>query len=287
MRHFNQTQPTTLRVLASFVAVVMLAAGMTGNAKAVVIDATDPLNIPGLSAGQSFQLVFVSSTRTARDPLDGTVDGIDSTTIADWNNYVNTVASTSTLAGISSLTWSAIVSVSDGTTTVHARDNALVSAPVYRTDGALFASGFDDMWDGSAIPVAILYDESGALINTAGGSGTGRLAWTGSTSAGFVRQGDNGFPIGFGTADTAHTGTTGTTASPNLTTQWIANTAAERRGVTSDFPNPARVYGLSEVITIRAEELPAAPAVPEPGTATLVGLTGLVMLIRGRRRRGR
>ncbi len=50
------------------------------------------------------------------------------------------------------VTYRAIVS----TSSVDARDNALVTAPVYRLDGELVASGFDDMWDGSIrVPISL------------------------------------------------------------------------------------------------------------------------------------
>ncbi len=245
----------------------------------VVLMPNDPLVPEGLGAGDSFQLVFVSSTRVSPDALDGTLDGIDNTTVDDWNSYVNTVASGSTLTGISSLNWSAIVSVDDPTDNVPgvaARDNALVSAPVYRTDGELVATGFDDLWDGM-IESPIKWNENGLEQDTAGALGVNRFVWTGSNADGTVSNRPlgnpgsnlNNFSIRNGNAEVGG----GVIGPFGGTADWIQNSDAFRRGPEVE----ARVYGLSEVITVQV--------IPEPASVALWSLLGLGLAGFGRHRR--
>jgi hypothetical protein len=93
---------------------------------------------PGLRMGDPYHLVF--TTRDNRKAL--TVE------ISEYNDFVQAQAAlnpsvTGTDTGV---TYRAIASTDD----VAARDNALVSAPVYLViDGTLLAKGFDDFWDGS------------------------------------------------------------------------------------------------------------------------------------------
>ena len=59
-----------------------------------------------------------------------------------------------------------------------ARDNALVVGPVYNLGGALIATDFADMWDGSLL-APIRFNESGDAI-----PGVGAPVWTGSLESG-------------------------------------------------------------------------------------------------------
>ncbi len=243
-----------------------ILAMFNGSASAATILASDPLNVAGLSAGQSFQIVFVTSTRVQADLIDGLDDSNDASTISQWNAHINTVADGSSISGFGALTWSAIISTgtSNGlTNVVNARDNALVSQAVYNTGGSLIATGFADMWDGS-IALNIDFNENGVEQNTTGGSSSGKQVWSGSLSTGFFDQneamGDNGTNTAqfrMGDADVTTTG-------------WISQGNSVRR----DENQLARVYGLSEVITI-------AP-VPEPSVALLGGF-GFLALLRRRR----
>lgn len=117
-----------------------------------------------VAIGDSFHLLFV--TRAIRDA--------NSTVIGDFNLFVNAVANS---AGIGPATagidWFAVASTPD----VHARENALVQAPVYNMRGDLLASGFADMWDG-ALATAINYDERAEAITSF------HLVWTGSRKDG-------------------------------------------------------------------------------------------------------
>jgi hypothetical protein len=238
------------------VAIVAMVAMMgAGQVQAIVVDPGNSLIPVGLGAGDSFQLAFVTSTRTNRD----SGGGADNHGIGFWDGYVNTSASGSTLAGISGLNWKAMVSVKGNG---DARDHAVVSGPVYRTDGALLANDFADMWDGT-IANNLSLDESGNAVST---GSQGHLVWTGDVSNYSSPGLTGGYELGDGT-DAAQVGVLNNAA-------WHSYGAHFRRGPTST----ARVYALSEVIQIEA-----ASSVPEPATATLalLGLSGLMM----RRRR--
>ena len=120
--------------------------------------------------GDTYHLVFLTSTSTAID---------NDQEIAFWNNYVNTVADTSTVNGVPEVDWKAMGS----TIAVDARDNANITAPVYMLSASapstiLVANDAADMWDGS-IGAAIRYDEDGSYV-----SGGANRAWTGSLADG-------------------------------------------------------------------------------------------------------
>ena len=129
---------------------------------------------PGLNPGDMYHLVFV--TVSVEDPT--------SSDIAVYNDFVQAEAAkypslTGTDLGV---TYRAIAS----TSSVDARDNALVSAPVYRLDGELVASGFDDMWDGS-IQARISLGASRTFCSFEGdpnGGCTSDYVWTGSSPDG-------------------------------------------------------------------------------------------------------
>ena len=196
------------------------------------VEHDNPLIPPGLEPGDSFHLVFATDERTNRDSGGGE----DNYPISHWNNFVNTAATNSTVSEIqptlAALEWRAIVSTVAGGDTVHARDNALVEAPVYRLDGVLIATGFEDMWNGS---IANRLQITQHLTEV--GSAAAELTWSGSTSAGLAH---NLYPLGNG-SESALTGRTGTTGSG-----WIAGSAAERRGLSTSL----RMYALSELITV-------------------------------------
>ncbi len=193
-----------------------------------VVQHDNPLIPPDLGPGDSFQLVFATSNRTNRDSGDGE----DNHPISHWNNFVSNAAANSTVTEIqptlAALNWRAIVS----TTEVDARDNALVEAPVYRLDGLMVATGYDDMWDGSiANPIQITQN----LTQVPGAQA--ELTWSGTTDEGVAH---NLYPLGGG-GESARTGRAGQSGSG-----WIATSVANRRGV----GNSLRMYALSEMITV-------------------------------------
>lgn len=188
-----------------------------------------PLIPPGLGPGDSFHLVFATQGRTNRDGGGGE----DNFPISHWNAFVTKEAAASTVTALqphlAAILWEAIVS----TTTVNARDNALVSAPVYRLDGELVATGFDDLWDGSLqAPIEITQNLTvvpGAQQN---------LVFTGSTSEGLV---DPRYPLGKG-SESARTG-----RAAQIGAGWISGPDSERRNPTR---RSFRMYAMSELITV-------------------------------------
>ncbi|MEM9345952.1 MAG: PEP-CTERM sorting domain-containing protein [Planctomycetota bacterium] len=245
----------TKALLAALAACTVVVA-KTANAATIL--ESDPLNVAGLTEGDSFQLVFAtrSTTRRTTEP-----DGPDAATVvAFWDGLVNTAADGSTITGLGGLEWKAIVSITTedavSPETLNARDHAVVSGLVYNLNGAKVADDAADMWDGS-IDNPINYDEDGDVFAV---SGQARFVWTGSLSD--------------GTAHPAHPlGNSGEALRGNVLDSdggWLNDGSSQRRS-----PGDTNyVYGLSEVITI----------VPEPGSLALLGLGGV--LIVPRRRRG-
>lgn len=173
----------------------------------------------GLNPGDQYQLAFVTQ---------GTTDALSSD-IETYNEFVNQQAAmssglTGTALGLTGnalgVNWSAIAS----TATAHARDNALVEAPVYLFNSSSIASGFNDMWDGQLA--------NSLSLNQFGDSATPAV-WTGSNTAGF----SSGSPLGgsssvFGFAASQDGG-------------WIV---IEDDSSALDFS----LYALSETITVRS-----------------------------------
>lgn len=192
---------------------------------------------PSLGPGDTYQLAFVTSGTT-----EASETGIDY-----YNGFVNAAAAN---AGMGEVLWSCIGSSS----AIDARDNALVSAPVYRMDGTLIASGFTDIWDDSL--------SSPININEFGDQLADEPVWTGSTFDGFKSVFLGGalkYYFGEGTVRFGSPTSTGK--------GWIDNGFV----VPS---NSFHLYALSQPITV-----------PEPSTLVLVviGLAGLCCYLRSKR----
>lgn len=133
----------------------------------------DPILVPpGLSPGDTYQLAFVTSQR--RDAIF--------TDINVYNSFVQGVADAAGIGATRGWTWKAIGS----TAAVAARDNSVVTDPVYNLAGQKVADGYTDIWD-STLDAAIAYDEFGALP----APGYPQLIWTGSKP-----DGTPYFPLG-------------------------------------------------------------------------------------------
>jgi len=138
---------TGTRLLALPILAALL--GLSSLARA---DIPDPLQW-GLSPGDTYHIIFHTSTSTSEsnDP--------------DIEYYNDFVTDHAVNAGLDSyfdetVDWFCVGSTFDGTTGVHARDNAFISAPVYNMRGDLVATGFDDFWDGTHSR-GVMYTEFG------------------------------------------------------------------------------------------------------------------------------
>jgi MYXO-CTERM domain-containing protein len=203
---------------------------------------------PGLSPGDQFRLVFVTS-----QTHDAT-----SSNIAVYDTFVAGLASAAALDTYngSPVTWLALASTD--TTAAISRLPA-DTIPIFRLDGIAVADGGgSDLWDG---------DLDAPLQRTELGTDVSDRVWTGSLPSGsadlFASLGDP-FPIA---------GQSNVTGSI-----WVHFVTGN--DPTTLFP----MYAFSSVLTVPAQE---PSAVPEPGTLTplLLALGGLagVRLIRRRR----
>lgn len=206
----------------------------------------------GLGSGENYQLVFVTQ---------GTHNGT-SPDISIYNDFVNSQAnlSGSITASIGAL-WFAVVS----TPSVDARDNALISAPLFLLDGTQVATGFMDLWDGTLM-ANINLTQFGAAppldlqFNLP-------LVWTGTMKS------------GEGATDNQQLGgsqasyVVGRTDMPLNSGEWV------RTGATTPSREFA-FYAISEVLTV--------PAVPEPSTwaMMILGFAGVGFMAYRRSRRG-
>jgi len=199
----------------ALVAVLVLAAGA---AQAGTIIVGDPLIPAGLGLGNTFHLMFITST--TRDAT--------SANIADYNTFVATAAELpGSLVQGKGWTWNAIGS----TATVNAIVNAPASANVYRVDGAR-VSGANYFLYGSGTNLTNVPNKTQAnvVLNVA-------TVWTGTEGNGI------GNPARvLGAASTVRNGN----SNNNFSDQWIANSTAAKG-------NSANMYALSEPLTITPE----------------------------------
>ncbi len=138
---------------SALLCVPLLAVLATGAAAQTEVPASWPLKPSGLSAGDQFRLMFITST--TRDAT--------STDIADYNNFVQGRAA----AGHTSIrSYSAQFRALGSTAAVDARDNAMTTGtgvPIYWLGGAKVADNNADFHDGTwANPVG--RDESGTSV---------------------------------------------------------------------------------------------------------------------------
>jgi hypothetical protein len=184
-------------------------------------------------------LVFVSSTTIAAS----------SSNVATYDAHVQALADAAGIGSTMGVTWTAVVS----TSSVNARDHALVSGKVFNLDSDLIANDYEDMWDGSIQTNIDTMENGGSYIGN---------VWTGTRADG-SKDGSNYMGGQFVTYGSANQSSAST---------WIRQA--------SSFPNTdlRRIYALSSVIT----------AVPEPGAVSALIMGGLVALsfLSGWRSRG-
>jgi hypothetical protein len=202
---------------------------------------------PGLLPGDTYHLAFV--TDGGRDAL--------SLSIADYNLFVQTEAERpGAITETFGIDWFAIAS----TSFVHARDNAVVAAPVYLLDGTKIADGFTDIWDGD-IDSPLDTDQFGAFVALP-------FPWTGTRVDGLASPSPLG-PLPPVTPLDPQPVTQGSSFSSSSV--WVDFTVNSARTVSS-------FYALSDIQTVPASN---GGVVPELASvvvwlclASVVGLVG-------------
>jgi len=215
--------------LLRIVSIVTLIVGTTSNVQASIF-------VPdGLSPGDKYHLAFVTSGTTTALSYD----------IADYNNFVNEQAEQSgAITKGWGIEWYAIASAGDG----DARDNAVVSAPVYLLDSKMIATDFDDMWDGELLnPLHV--DQFGTVPHS-------DLVWTGSLPSGQADTSSG--PRSFFLGDTIEAAVHGYHTSTN---NWMAYDIVS-------LDSNLHLYSLSAEL-----EVPSTDVIPEP--SSLLAWAGL------------
>ena len=193
-------------------------------------------------AGDKYHLVFVTSTKrdaTARD-------------IAVLNAFVNDAAGKSSLPGVAKVTWYVIATTGNhpdsNTLRAAARDNAVVSAPIYLLDGTTkVADGAAEIWGAAnTIQHPINMDEGGAIVPAA------ERVFTGTTNEDGY-EGSNREPIravGGRFTDYGYAG--------QRDHRWID----QGHSGTNEYLSAYRWYALSEPLTVAAATKPSPPPPP-------------------------
>ena len=192
-----------------------------------------------LNPGDQFRIVFVTHGTTAATD----------TTFTTYDNFVQSEASGTTYDG-SSITWKAIVATSTVSAIDHIGYSTTSSIPVYLVDGTKVAASdnISGLWSGG-----LLHSISEDLL---GAVPTGPNVWTGANYTGAI----SGLPVG--SNNVGHGQSTSTGHNWAIAPGIIQKTSA------------LHLYGISEVLTVPS----ATASVPEPSTAMLAGLGGLVAL---------
>ncbi len=197
----------------------------------------------GLNPGDHFRIAFV------------TQGGIVATSsnIATYDNFVTSWADSATYNG-ATITWQAIGS----TSSVNAIDHIGVTGDaVYLPDGTLVAStdSTSGLWSGN-----ILH----SINEFISGTTTSNVnTYTGTTTSGVAATTNQGASLALGASGVE----IGATAYSNYI--WIGFSSESRPS------NRRNVYGISQELTVPG----ATASVPEPSTAMLAGLGGLVALV--------
>jgi len=219
-------------------------AALSGPGGIVCPTGAHPDGLGDWDVGDTYRLVFVTSTKTA-----GT-----STDIGVYNTFVQTAAGLSTETGVSGLSWMAIGS----TATVTAKSNTSTTFteedpgfPIYLLDGTTkVADDYKDLWDGG-IDAKINKDEN--LVAVA--ANQNMITGTSTDGTGGTVLGDGSGNVTYGRA------------ADKVNSDWVA------KG-TTPAANSNRMMALSPELVI----------VPEPATLALLGLGGLGLLFGRKRK---
>ena len=199
-----------------------------------------------LSVGQKYHLAFV----TAGTGIAG------SSIIGDYNTIVTTAANAVPELNALAVDWYVIGSTWD----TDAKENAIVSAPVYDLHGTRIANSYEDFWDGSLIhPIAVT--EQDTTIST--------YVWTGSLADGSGYE-----ELGKGTVRIGHTDYLVSHGPPHnpSDSHWMSCNRAFSNG---SFYYP--YYALSG-------ELEVSSSIPEPSSLVSWFLLGALGIAYGRYR---
>jgi hypothetical protein len=175
---------------------------------------------PGLSPGDSYRLVFVTTGLFRTTPTD----------IGVYDSYVTAQAAESPALAALGTEWRVLGSTPVINAALHTDTNPAISAgvPIYNLAGQLVASGNADLWDGT-LAHGIATDQSGNLVNQKVFTGT---AADGTALAGF-ELGSNTSRVQYGQADLANSGWT--------SIDWGGSLAG------------LHLYGISDPITVVPE----------------------------------
>lgn len=202
----------------------------------------------GLSAGSSYQLIFVTS---------GTRDALSST-LADYDNFVNQQANIAhigptdfTLSG-QPIHWRAVVSVFNPSTgTSNAKETAVQTAPVYNLTGELVSTG-------GGLTTPLYQTLTHAPVRwSPDGTQTTRKVFTGTNFTGIAST----TPAGTGSGVTAGNST-------DIGETWL-NTGF---GQTQPAATPLSFYALSDAVVA-----------PEPSSIALI-FCGMLACVRRSRK---
>lgn len=165
----------------------------------------------GVNPGQTYHLVFVTSTATHT---------AESTDISDYDEIVDELGDVMLGSPYGNVEWRCLGS----TAGVSAPTHAVISGPVYRLDDTRVATGSIDFWDG-ALDAPISTSDTGATVFA--------TVWTGSLSDGTTVPGTE---IG------GSSGTTIAGRSHRTDTNWVAY-------LPSPSTLGAGLYGISVPLT--------------------------------------
>ena len=249
-----------LKYTIMFAAVAGLVFALAPAAQAGPVLVSDPGGFApptGLNEGDIYHLVFVSSTRR----------NATSTAIADYNTHVQNAANAAGIGNTVGVDWYAVCS----TETVNANDNAQVSGPVYLVDpiAPILVAAQADFYTRTHLQ-AINQMENGQpypgipwSVQDPANPYQGdpdRAVWSGSYESGGKTGNFMGNPNGAAYGYSHHTGRS-----------WLF---WEHDGAKATYTKEFPLYGLSEPLEV----------IPEPATMALLGIGGLGLVIRRRRR---
>ncbi len=233
----------TIRTILGLAAAFALCSFVPQQASAQTL-LPSPSSLPGLSLGDTYRFVFVTSGTTASSTAGSTF----------YNNFVQTAANSVSIGTSLGLTWKAIVSTGTQASPTSALTNAPVSATtkVYLLNGTQVANGgTNPFYSGSANHlVAMNFSEIKTTVN--------RNVWTGGNAAGSESgSGLLGQPAdGNGPVYGYSGGTLAAAGDPNSWSR-VGNNG------NGNFGSAYSLYAVSGPLTYTAS------VTPEPGTLAL------------------